>query len=147
MELKKVLNGLEGLKAKGNLDIDIENIESDSRKVTPNSMFIAIKGFDVDGHEYIQNSIENGAKAIVIEEGTDLKKIKVPDDITVIVAPDTRVALAIAACNFYKNPSRDFNLIGVTGTKGKTTTTFKVNSREERTESRFNRYSCKLYRR
>lgn len=128
MELKKVLNGLEGLKAKGNLDIDIENIESDSRKVTPNSMFIAIKGFDVDGHEYIQNSIENGAKVIVIEEETDLKKIKVPDDITVIVAPDTRVALAIAACNFYKNPSRDFNLIGVTGTKGKTTTTFMIKS-------------------
>ena len=128
MELKKILSGLEGLKAKGNLELDIKSIESDSRKIGKNSMFVAIKGFDTDGHEYINNAIEKGAVAIMVEEGTDLKKLKLPEDITVIVAPNTRYSLAIAASNFYKNPSKKFKIIGVTGTKGKTTTTFMIKS-------------------
>ncbi len=132
MELKNVLNGLEGLKAKGNLEIDIINIESDSRKITKGSMFIAIKGFNVDGHDYIQTSIDNGAIAIVVEDGFDFKKINIPEGVTLIVAPDTRKALAIASCNFYDNPSRKFKLVGVTGTKGKTTTTFMIKSILER---------------
>ena len=78
MELKKVLSGLEGLKAKGNLDLDIKSLESDSRKIEKNSMFVAIKGFDTDGHEYIDEAIKNGAKAIMVEEGTNLKKLKMP---------------------------------------------------------------------
>ena len=128
MELKKILSGLEGLKAKGNLDLDIKSIESDSRKIGENSLFVAIKGFDTDGHEYINNAIENGAVAVMVEEGTDLKKIKIPEEITIIVSPNTRYSLAIAASNFYKNPSKKFKLIGVTGTKGKTTTTFMIKS-------------------
>ena len=128
MELKKVLSGLEGLKAKGNLDLDIKSLESDSRKIEKNSMFVAIKGFDTDGHEYIDEAIKNGAKAIMVEEGTNLKKLKIPEDVTLIVAPNTRYSLAIAASNFYKNPSKKFKIIGVTGTKGKTTTTFMIKS-------------------
>lgn len=128
MELKKVLAGLENLKAKGNLDIDIKDIESDSRKVKPGFLFVAIKGFDTDGHEYIEKAIENGAKCIMAQVGYDFKKSKIPEDVTIIVAPDTRYALAICACNFYGNPSKKFNLVGVTGTKGKTTTTFMIKS-------------------
>ena len=128
MELKKVLSGLEGLKAKGDLDLDIKSLESDSRKIKKDSMFVAIKGFDTDGHKYIDEAIKNGAKAIMVEEGTDLKKLKLPDDVTLIVAPNTRYSLAIAASNFYKNPSKKFKIIGVTGTKGKTTTTFMIKS-------------------
>ena len=129
MELKKILSGLEGLKAKGNLELDIKSIESDSRKIGKNSMFVAIKGFDTDGHEYINDAIKKkGAVAIMVEEGTDLKKLKIPEDVTVIVAPNTRYSLAISASNFYKNPSKKFKIIGVTGTKGKTTTTFMIKS-------------------
>jgi len=128
MELKKILSGLEGLKAKGNLDLDIKSLESDSRKIGKNSMFVAIKGFDTDGHEYISDAIEKGAVAVMVEAGTDVKKLKIPEEITVIVAPNTRYSLAIAASNFYKNPSSKFKIIGVTGTKGKTTTTFMIKS-------------------
>ena len=74
----------------------------------------------------MESAIENGATAIMIEEGCDLKKLKIPEDITVIMAKNTREGLAITASNFYGNPSRKFKLIGVTGTKGKTTTTFMI---------------------
>lgn len=65
MELKKVLAGLEGLKLKGSLDIDINNLDSDSRKISEGDMFVAIKGFDVDGHDYIKDAIAKGAKVIL----------------------------------------------------------------------------------
>ena len=65
MELKSIISGIEGLKARGNLDLDIQAIESDSRKVSKNTMFIAISGFATDGHKYIKQAIENGASAIM----------------------------------------------------------------------------------
>ena len=126
MELKSVLSSLENLKAKGNLNIDIQNVECDSRKVTNNTLFVAITGYDVDGHDYIEEAIKNGAKAILIENVAKIKNLNIPDDVTIIVAENSRHALAIAACNFYDNPSRKFKLIGITGTKGKTTTTYMI---------------------
>ena len=126
MELKKMLVGLEGLKVKGNLEIEIEGLESNSKNVKKGYLFVAIKGFSTDGHQYVESAIENGATAIMIEEGCDLKNLKIPEDITVIMAKNTREGLAITASNFYGNPSRKFKLIGVTGTKGKTTTTFMI---------------------
>ena len=126
MELKKVLIGLEGLKAKGSLDVEINNLDSNSKNIKDGDMFIAIKGFSVDGHKYINDAIKAGAKVIMVEEGADLKGVELPEDVTLIMAKDTREALAICSCNFYGNPSKKFRLIGVTGTKGKTTTTFMI---------------------
>ena len=126
MNLKNILQGIENIKGKGNFDIEIENIESDSRKVTRNGLFFAIKGFAVDGTDYINSAVENGAIAVVIEDEKDIKKIEKINDITVALVPDIRKAMAISACNFYDNPSKKLRLVGVTGTKGKTTTTFMV---------------------
>lgn len=126
MNLKKILAGLEGIKAKGEIDREITTIEKDSRKVVEGSMFFAIKGFTTDGTQYISSAIEKGAKVILVDESTDIRAINLPNDVTLIVVPDARYAMAICSCNFYDNPSRKFKLIGVTGTKGKTTTTYMI---------------------
>ncbi len=128
MNLKSILSGIEGLKAKGTLDMEIMGVAHDSRKVKEGYVFIAVKGYDVDGHNYIHQAIENGAKAIVVEDISSIKQSGLPEGITLVVAPNTREALAKIACNFYGNPSKKFNLIGITGTKGKTTTTFMIKS-------------------
>ena len=129
MNLNSIIFGIEGLKAKGNLDIEINNISNDSREIKQNDLYIAIKGFDTDGHKYIKSAIQNGAIAVMIDEDMIKDVIKdIKEGITIITAKDTREATAICACNFYDNPSRKMQLIGITGTKGKTTTTFMIKS-------------------
>ena len=128
MELRKILTGLENFKSKGDLDIDITKVIDDSRNVVEGCLFVAIKGFDFDGHEYVNEAIKNGAKAVIVDIKANLKQIHIPSNVTAILVEDTRKVLALVACNFYNNPSRNFKLIGVTGTKGKTTTTFMIKS-------------------
>ena len=126
MNLKKILLGIDGIRAKGELDREVTTIENNSKEVKDGSMFFAIKGFTTDGTKYIPDAIKNGAKVILVDDTFDIKSVAIPEDVTLIVVPDARYAMAICACNFYDNPSKKIKLIGVTGTKGKTTTTYMM---------------------
>ena len=127
MKLLDVLSRIEGLQIRGNADIDIKEIRCDSRLVENGDMFVAIVGYKTDGHNYVEMAIEKGATVIAVEDGHyDISTI--PENIVVVVSPDTRKLLALSACNYYGNPSREFKLVGVTGTKGKTTTTYMIKS-------------------
>ncbi len=127
MKLSKVLAGITDISLSRNDDIEINQIRCDSRLVEKGDMFVAIIGFKTNGHEYIEMALEKGASVIAVQEGQFDTSI-VPENITIITAKDTRKLLALSACNYYDNPSRQFRLIGVTGTKGKTTTTYMIKS-------------------
>ena len=144
MKLKELLVGVENFKIKGDPELEIVSVENNSKKVKKGSLFVAIKGFDFDGHEFVEEAIKNGAVAVMLDMNADLKAIKLPKNITVMISENTRAALAKIACNFYGNPSRKFQLIGVTGTKGKTTTTYMIKSILEKAgyKVRINWYSC-----
>ena len=128
MLLKKLLTNVEIKNSKGSLDIEISNIHSDSRKIKENGLFIAINGFSQNGISFIPSALENGAKAVIVEPDVDIDSLNLPDDITIISVYNTRKALAETASTFYDNPSSKLKLIGVTGTKGKTTSSFMIKS-------------------
>ncbi len=100
-------------------DVQITNIQYDSRKVTKGSLFVAVRGFSNDGHNFIEKAIQLGAAAVLAEENVD---VTVP----VAVCKNTRRALSQAANNFYKTSESGLRIIGVTGTNGKTTTTYLI---------------------
>ena len=102
----------------GSTDIEIADVQFDSRLVNPNSLFIAIKGTKTDGHQHIEKAIESGALAIVCQ---NLPK-EIVKSITYIKVEDSSYALGVIASNFFDNPSKKLKLIGITGTNGKTTT-------------------------
>ena len=116
--LHEILSNVTILSRNGSIDVTINSIVFDSRKAAEDSVFIAIKGTVVDGHEFISSVIKNGCKVIVAE-----KKIDVPSDVTLLITDNSHRALAIMATNFYDQPSSKLKLIGITGTNGKTTTT------------------------
>ena len=101
----------------GTLDTDITALEYDSRKVVPGSLFVCLTGFQADGHDYIPKALEAGAAALVVE-----REAAVPSGITVLRVEDSRAALALLASAWFGHPAREMTLIGLTGTKGKTTT-------------------------
>lgn len=121
MKLSTLLKDITYEIIQGNKDIDTVDITNDSRKVKEGSTFICISGAVSDGHNYIQQVIESGASVIVVE-----KDVEVNADITVIKVEDSRFALALMSAAFYGNPAQKMKIIGITGTKGKTTTTYMV---------------------
>ena len=122
MKLTYLIKEIEVIKTVGDLNLDITNIHSDSRKIKENGLFIAINGFTKNGIEFIQSAIDNGAKAVIVEPDVDISKLnfKIP----IIQVKNTRRSLAQAACAFFDYPAKKLRLIGITGTKGKTTSTF-----------------------
>ena len=128
MKLSKLISCVEIKDSLGDLELDITNLHSDSRKIKEGGLFIAINGFSKNGIEFIPNAIKNGAKAIIVEPDVDIHSLNISSEIPVISVQNTRKALAQTACEFYEHPSKKLKLIGVTGTKGKTTTTFMIKS-------------------
>jgi UDP-N-acetylmuramoyl-L-alanyl-D-glutamate--2,6-diaminopimelate ligase len=130
MELTELINSVNAIQVAGEIDRkDVSSICYDSRKVEQNSIFVAIKGANTDGHRFILDAINNGAIAVILEDND-----MVPDDVFIhekkakILVANSRKALAEISCALYKKPSEKINLIGVTGTNGKTTTTYFIKS-------------------
>ncbi|UXP30740.1 UDP-N-acetylmuramoyl-L-alanyl-D-glutamate--2,6-diaminopimelate ligase [Reichenbachiella agarivorans] len=116
--LKDILYNVNLTSVSGNMNIEIADVCFDSRAVKAGSLFVAVKGTQVDGHEYIERAIANGAVAVVCQEMPLL-----PDrSVTFVETAETHRALGFIASNFYGNPSKKLKLVGVTGTNGKTTT-------------------------
>ena len=125
MRLEKVIRDSGCTVIKGCRHVDVCSICADSRKVSHGALFIAVKGFAVDGHEYISRAIGKGARVIVYEDQKILEQqiaATDTDGIVLVKAESSRHALAVIAANFYDNPSEKLTLVGITGTNGKTTT-------------------------
>lgn len=131
-KLSKLIEALDGVKvAVSNEEISrgdvlIEDITNDSRSVKPNSLFVCVQGFNTDGHKYIADAIQKGVTAVVVDK--DSENLEVPVGISLIRVTDSRKALAKLASEFYDSPDLKLRLIGITGTNGKTTTAYLINS-------------------
>ena len=116
MKLQEIISGINPIEVIGSVDINITGVNIDSRRISDGHLFIAMRGTQVDGHQYISKAIESGASAIVCEETTDYV-----DNVTYIKVHSTEDIAGIIATTFYGNPTQKLKLIGVTGTNGKTT--------------------------
>ncbi len=116
MKLLELLKGLEVLEANVSMDMDIETVVYDSRKVTPGSLFVAITGFASDGNRFIPMALQKGAAVVVTAK-------KPEGDVPYVLVPSDRMALALIGCNFYGHPAKSMTMVGVTGTNGKTSST------------------------
>lgn len=123
MKLTKLLERLEYKVVRGSDQIEVTELINDSRKVSEGSVFVCISGAVSDGHSYVAEVAEKGAAAVVVE-----KDVEAPEGLTVIRVEDTRYALALMSASYFDYPAEKLKVIGITGTKGKTTTTYMVKS-------------------
>lgn len=128
MELTRLLDDVKAIQVVGEVQRqDVSSIVYDSRKVVKNSVFVAVKGFKIDGHKFVLDALSRGALAVVIEDNNS-----VPDEMfnhtkaAKILVRDSRIALAEFSNSFFRNPSSKLNLVGITGTNGKTTTSYFI---------------------
>lgn len=123
MRLTELLERVEYECVNGSLDVEVKDIINDSRKVSEGSLFFCIKGAVSDGHQYVSEVVEKGAHVLIVED-----PVEVPENITVIRVKDSRLAMAYISAAYYGYPAEKLKVIGVTGTKGKTTTTYMIKS-------------------
>ena len=121
MQIKKLIEVLSGAEVEGPVDRDVLSIQYDSRRVTPDSLFVALPGLKTDGHKFIEHAVQRGASAILVE-----RPVTAVRRATVIRVPDAREAMARLAAQFHGHAYRKMKVIGITGTNGKTTTAFMV---------------------
>ena len=123
MKLTKLLERLDYEVLQGSDEIEITELTNDSRNVKEGSIFVCITGAVRDGHDFVQEVVEKGATAVIVE-----KEVKAPEHVNVIKVEDTRYALALTSAAYFGYPADELKVIGITGTKGKTTTTYMVKS-------------------
>ncbi|QGU95114.1 UDP-N-acetylmuramoyl-L-alanyl-D-glutamate--2,6-diaminopimelate ligase [Clostridium bovifaecis] len=123
MKLLEMLQGIEYNVMQGEVNLEVSAVQYDSRKVNKGDLFVCIEGFNVDGHDYVESAIKNGAAVIICSKDVALNL-----KCAIVKVKDTREALAIIASNFYRKPSESIKLIGITGTNGKTTSTYMIKS-------------------
>ncbi len=117
MKLKELLHGLDVLELHADETLDITGVHYDSRQVMRGGLFVAISGFQTDGHKYIPKAAENGAACIVCEKKPEMQ-------IPYVLVSDARAALAVLGANWFGHPADDMRVVGITGTNGKTTSTY-----------------------
>lgn len=116
-DLQDILYNVSIRSVNGNMQLEVDNLQIDSRKATKNSCFIAIRGHQSDGHAFVEKAIDKGAVVVIVESLPALLR----DGVTYIEVADTSVAAGVIAGNFFGQPSTRLKLVGVTGTNGKTT--------------------------
>ena len=126
MKLKELLHGLDVLELYADEALDITGVQYDSRQVTPGALFVAISGFQTDGHKYIPKAMENGAVCVVCEK-------KPETDIPYVLVSNARSALAALGANWFGHPADAMCVVGITGTNGKTTSTYLLKHVLEKT--------------
>ncbi|MDH3603841.1 MAG: UDP-N-acetylmuramyl-tripeptide synthetase, partial [Candidatus Tectomicrobia bacterium] len=113
----------------GSSDCLVQGVVADSRQVAPGTLFVAVRGLSADGHQFLGDALDQGAAALVVEELPPPLEARVRrETCTVVQVPQSRLALAKMACAYYGQPSRHLRLVGITGTNGKTTTTYVLES-------------------
>lgn len=121
MRLSQLLEECSCTLLQGDMDIEVTELLMDSRKACPGGVFVCIVGAKSDGHNFVDQVVAGGVKALIVE-----KPVKVPEDVTVVMTEDTRLALACMSAAYFGHPARELTTIGITGTKGKTTATYMV---------------------
>ena len=122
-KLSQLLEKIEYKCVAGSPDVSIDEVVYDSRKVSEGCLFICITGANADGHEFAASAVKKGARALVVEKDIPIGDMK---DVTVIRVENTRYTLAFVSAAWFGHPAERMKVIGVTGTKGKTTTTYLV---------------------
>jgi UDP-N-acetylmuramoyl-L-alanyl-D-glutamate--2,6-diaminopimelate ligase len=123
MKLKTILKGISIRQFNGDPNVQISAVVTNSQAVTPGSLFIALKGSRHDGHDFIADAVAKGASAVMVEE-----PVTVAGGVSVVQVEDTQRAQTLVGKNYYGDPATKLKLIGITGTKGKTTTAFMIYS-------------------
>lgn len=124
MKLRKICEEIEYTLLQGSLETEVRDIIYDSRKIAPETMFVCMVGAVTDGHKYIPDAVEKEASVIVLEKEEEAAQI--PENITVLKVESARLALALMSAALFDHPARKLVTIGLTGTKGKTTTTYMI---------------------